>query len=42
MDKDYRNCQGNGFHNWHGEKNEVLVCHQEKIRRSKDKTAPVP
>lgn len=29
--KDYRDCQGNGFHNWHGEKNNVLVCHQELI-----------
>lgn len=40
--KDYRDCQGNGFHYWHGEKNEVLVCHQEKIQQAKEKTAPVP
>ena len=29
--KDYRDCQGNGFHNWHGEKEEVLVCHKAKL-----------
>lgn len=29
--KEYKNCQGNGFHNWHGEKEKVLVCHYEKI-----------
>ncbi len=28
--KEYKNCQGNGFHNWHGEKENVLVCHYEK------------
>ena len=27
----YKDCQGNGFHNWHGDKQEVLVCHNEKI-----------
>jgi radical SAM enzyme (rSAM/lipoprotein system) len=31
--KDYKDCQGNGFHNWHGDKKNVLVCHQEKIER---------
>lgn len=29
--KDFKDCQGNGLHNWHGEKNNVLVCHKEKI-----------
>ncbi len=28
---DYRNCQGNGFHNWHGGRKNVLVCHNQKI-----------
>lgn len=26
--KDFKDCQGNGLHYWHGEKNEVLVCHR--------------
>jgi radical SAM enzyme (rSAM/lipoprotein system) len=30
--KSYKDCQGNGFHNWHGEKNNVLVCHKEKLK----------
>lgn len=29
--KDYGECQGNGFHYWHGSKDEVLVCHNEKL-----------
>ncbi len=29
---DYKNCGGNGFHNWHGDKRNVLVCHANKIR----------
>ena len=29
---EYRDCQGNGFHNWHGDKKNVLVCHNSKIR----------
>jgi radical SAM enzyme (rSAM/lipoprotein system) len=29
--KEYKNCQGNGFHNWHGDKKNVLVCHHEKL-----------
>jgi len=29
---DYKDCQGNGMHYWHGNKNNVLVCHNEKIR----------
>jgi radical SAM enzyme (rSAM/lipoprotein system) len=28
--KDYIDCQGSGFHNWHGERKNVLVCHKEK------------
>jgi len=28
---DYNNCQGNGFHNWHGDKKNVLVCHKSKL-----------
>lgn len=28
---DYIDCRGNGFHNWHGDKGNVLVCHKEKI-----------
>lgn len=29
--KDYSKCQGNGFHYWHGDKKNVLVCHNQKI-----------
>jgi radical SAM enzyme (rSAM/lipoprotein system) len=29
--KDFRNCQGNGFHYWHGERLEPLVCHKELL-----------
>jgi len=29
--KDYNKCQGNGFHNWHGDMKNVLVCHNKKI-----------
>ena len=32
--KDHKYCQGNGFHNWHGDKNNVLVCHKEKIEKA--------
>ena len=32
--KDYKDCWGNGFHNWHGDMNDVLVCHKEKIGRA--------
>jgi radical SAM enzyme (rSAM/lipoprotein system) len=28
---DYKDCQGNGFHNWHGTMENVLVCHKDKI-----------
>jgi radical SAM enzyme (rSAM/lipoprotein system) len=27
----YADCQGNGMHNWYGDKANVLVCHNEKI-----------
>jgi len=30
--KQYKDCQGNGFHYWHGEKKNVLVCHHQKIK----------
>lgn len=33
--KEYKDCQGNGFHNWHGSKTNVLVCHNEKIEKAK-------
>lgn len=36
----YKDCQGNGFHNWHGEMKNVLVCHNEKIEKAL-KTQPV-
>lgn len=29
--RDFKDCQGNGFHLWHGDKRNVLVCHQGKI-----------
>lgn len=29
----YNDCQGNGFHNWHGDKSNVLVCHLSKIHK---------
>ena len=28
---DFKYCQGNGLHYWHGKKDNVLVCHKEKI-----------
>jgi radical SAM enzyme (rSAM/lipoprotein system) len=28
----YTDCLGNGLHNWHGDKQQVLVCHKEKIQ----------
>lgn len=33
--KNYSECNGNGFHYWHGEKNNVLVCHNEKLKSIK-------
>jgi radical SAM enzyme (rSAM/lipoprotein system) len=32
--KDYKDCQGNGFHNWHRDQKDVLVCHNEKIQKA--------
>lgn len=31
--RDYSYCQGNGFHNWHGNKENPLVCHMELIKQ---------
>lgn len=31
---DYSDCQGNGFHNWHGEMKNVLVCHKRKTEKA--------
>ncbi len=28
---DYKDCLGNGMHYWHGAKENVLVCHNEKL-----------
>lgn len=28
----YKDCLGNGLHNWHGDKTNVLVCHNQKIK----------
>lgn len=30
--KSYKECQGNGFHYWHGSKENVLVCHKERLQ----------
>lgn len=32
--KEYKNCMGNGFHNWHGDMKNVLVCHNDLIKES--------
>jgi radical SAM protein with 4Fe4S-binding SPASM domain len=32
--KDYRECQGNGLHNWQGDKLMPLVCHKSKLDRA--------
>ncbi len=31
---DYDDCKGNGFHNWHGNKKNILVCHNSKIKNA--------
>jgi radical SAM enzyme (rSAM/lipoprotein system) len=31
---DYSDCQGNGMHNWHENRENVLVCHDEKIKNA--------
>lgn len=33
--REYKDCMGNGFHNWHGNKREVLVCHYKKINNKR-------
>jgi len=30
----YKDCLGNGFHYWHGDKKNVLVCHHEKLENA--------
>jgi radical SAM enzyme (rSAM/lipoprotein system) len=32
--KEYKYCLGNGFHNWHVARKNVLVCHNEKINNA--------
>jgi len=29
---DYNECQGNGLHNWHGKRENAMVCHNPKTR----------
>jgi len=31
---DYRDCEGNGFHNWHGEPKSLLICHKELLEKA--------
>jgi radical SAM enzyme (rSAM/lipoprotein system) len=31
---DYWFCQGNGLHNWHNNKKNVLICHHERIQKA--------
>ena len=31
---EYKDCQGNGLHNWHGDKENALICHYEKIKNA--------
>jgi radical SAM enzyme (rSAM/lipoprotein system) len=33
---EFTDCQGNGFHNWHGEMKNVLVCHNEKLSQGRN------
>lgn len=35
----YRDCQGSGMHNWHGDMQNVLVCHHAKIENAVSCTA---
>jgi radical SAM enzyme (rSAM/lipoprotein system) len=30
---EYKDCEGNGLHYWHGDKQNALVCHYEKIEK---------
>ena len=31
---DYKDCQGNGMHFWHGNKENVLTCHNHKLKNA--------
>jgi radical SAM enzyme (rSAM/lipoprotein system) len=31
---DYKDCMGNGMHYWHGNKENVMVCHKERIKNT--------
>jgi radical SAM enzyme (rSAM/lipoprotein system) len=33
--REYKNCMGNGLHNWHGDMQEVLVCHNDLLSDKK-------
>jgi len=33
---DYKHCQGNGLHYWQGDKQNVLICHNEQIEKYPD------
>lgn len=33
--QEFKDCEGNGFHNWHGDQQNVLVCHNAKIEGKK-------
>ena len=37
--RDYSDCLGNGLHYWHGDKQEVLVCHKAMLDRAGEKAA---
>lgn len=39
--KDYKDCVGNGFHNWQGDMDAPLVCHSSKLRNDNKKTASI-
>jgi radical SAM enzyme (rSAM/lipoprotein system) len=32
--RDFKYCQGNGLHYWHGNKENVLFCHKEQIEKA--------
>ena len=32
--KDYKDCQGNGLHYWHGDRKNPLVCHNENLKNA--------
>ena len=32
--KDYKDCQGNGLHYWHGDRKNPLVCHNEHLKNA--------